>query len=172
LARDGKPKFDLSRYNPEYFERLRTRVRAAGERGIYVSIMLFEGHELENFTAWPFHPFEEGNNINGIDPDPCPGCDEIARQDLQVPASAGEDIEGLTAAHYGGAEFVGKGLSCLHPGNVPLEDPSAQAMRANEPMMAAEELAEVAVLMASQPAHINMLEAIVLPVGQTYLGRG
>ena len=39
-------------------------------------------------------------------------------------------------------------------------------------MMAAEELAEVAVLMASQPAHINMLEAIVLPVEQKYLGRG
>jgi len=70
-----------------------------------------------------------------------------------------------------GREF-GISACCLHPGNVILEDPSVQAMRANEPMMAAEELAEVAVLMISQPAHINMLEAIVLPVGQTYLGRG
>jgi len=70
-----------------------------------------------------------------------------------------------------GREF-GISACCLHPGNVPLEDLSAQALRAHEPMMAAEELAEVAVLMASQPAHINMLEAIVLPVGQTYLGRG
>jgi len=111
LARDGKPKFDLTRFNAEYFDRLRTRVMAAGEHGIYVSIMLFEGHELENFTAWPFHPFEGGNNINGIDPEPCPGCDEIAREDPHLPASAGEDIEGLTTAHYGGAEFVGKGLS-------------------------------------------------------------
>jgi len=70
-----------------------------------------------------------------------------------------------------GREF-GISACCLHPGNVPLEDASAQALRAHEPMMAAEELAEVAVLMASQPAHINMLEAIVLPVGQTYIGRG
>ena len=70
-----------------------------------------------------------------------------------------------------GREF-GISASCLHPGNVPLEDNSAQALRANEPMMAAAELAEVAVLMVSQPAHINMLEAIVLPVMQAYLGRG
>jgi hypothetical protein len=34
------------------------------------------------------------------------------------------------------------------------------------------EIAEVAVLMASLPAHVNMLEAIVLPVKQAYLGRG
>ena len=70
-----------------------------------------------------------------------------------------------------GREF-GISASCLHPGNVPLEDDPAQALRLHEPMMAAEELAEVAVLMISQPAHINMLEAIVLPVGQKYLGRG
>jgi NAD(P)-dependent dehydrogenase (short-subunit alcohol dehydrogenase family) len=70
-----------------------------------------------------------------------------------------------------GREF-GISACCLHPGNVIMEDASAQARRGNEPMMAAEELAEVAVLMVSQPAHINMLEAIVLPVGQAYLGRG
>jgi NAD(P)-dependent dehydrogenase (short-subunit alcohol dehydrogenase family) len=70
-----------------------------------------------------------------------------------------------------GREF-GISACCLHPRNVPLEDSVAQARRGSEPMMSAAELAEVAVLMASQPAHINMLEAIVLPVGQAYLGRG
>ena len=35
-----------------------------------------------------------------------------------------------------------------------------------------EELAETALLMASLPPHVNMLEAIVLPVEQLYLGRG
>ncbi len=70
-----------------------------------------------------------------------------------------------------GREF-GISACCLHPGNVPLEDPSLSARRPDEPMMEAEELAEVAVLMASQPAHINLLEAIVLPVAQEYLGRG
>ena len=47
-ALDGKPKFDLTKFNPEYFDRLRTRVRAAGERGIYVSVMLFEGWGLSH----------------------------------------------------------------------------------------------------------------------------
>src|SRR5690606_35730704 len=43
MALDGKPKFDLTKLNPEYFERFRKRVEAARDRGIYVSIMLFEG---------------------------------------------------------------------------------------------------------------------------------
>ena len=41
-----------------------------------------------------------------------------------------------------------------------------------EPMMSVEELAETALSMATLPAHMNMLEAIVLPVGQLYVGRG
>jgi hypothetical protein len=45
-ASDGKPKFDLSRFDQAYFSRLRDRVIAAGNHGIYVSVMLFEGHGL------------------------------------------------------------------------------------------------------------------------------
>src|SRR5262249_15176492 len=41
-ALDGKPRFDLTQFDPAYFERLRSRVRAAGQRGIYVGVMLFE----------------------------------------------------------------------------------------------------------------------------------
>lgn len=35
-AKDGKPKFDLNAFDPAYFERLRDRVVAAGNEGIYV----------------------------------------------------------------------------------------------------------------------------------------
>jgi len=42
-AVDGKPKFDLRQFDDEYFARLRHRVEAAGERGVYASVMLFEG---------------------------------------------------------------------------------------------------------------------------------
>src|SRR6476620_7375471 len=42
-ASDGKPTFDLSRFDDEYCRRLRDRVTAAGERGMYVAVMLFEG---------------------------------------------------------------------------------------------------------------------------------
>jgi NAD(P)-dependent dehydrogenase (short-subunit alcohol dehydrogenase family) len=63
--------------------------------------------------------------------------------------------------------------SCLHPGNVLNERRAASGQpQDQEPMMQAEELAEVAVLMATLPPHINMLEAIVLPVEQLYIGRG
>jgi len=69
LAKDGKPKFDLTRFNQEYFDRMRARIIAARDRGIYVSVMLFEGWELQFTDAWSYHPFNAGNNINGIDPD-------------------------------------------------------------------------------------------------------
>jgi hypothetical protein len=68
-ATDGKPKFDLSRFDPEYFDRLRGRVIAAGQRGVYVSVMLFDGFGLhlsvppDNIEG---HPFHGANNINGI----------------------------------------------------------------------------------------------------------
>jgi len=76
MALDGKPKFDLKQFNPAYFERLRTRVSAAGRRGIYVSVMLFEGWGMfhgnrrrgtKDQWAWRSHPFHPGNNANGID---------------------------------------------------------------------------------------------------------
>jgi hypothetical protein len=38
--------------------------------------------------------------------------------------------------------------------------------------MAAEEVARVAVLIASLPADINLYESIMLPVTMPYLGRG
>jgi hypothetical protein len=69
LAIDGQPRFDLSTFDPAYFERLRGNVRAAGDRGIYVSVMLFEGFGL-HLSAPPFniegHPFHAANNVNGV----------------------------------------------------------------------------------------------------------
>jgi hypothetical protein len=68
-ATDGKPKFDLDRFDDAFFDRLRERVIAAGERGIYVAVMLFEGWGLHLSTA-PHHveghPFHAANNVNGI----------------------------------------------------------------------------------------------------------
>ncbi len=70
LALDGKPKFDLTRFEPAYFDRLRDRLTAARDRGIYVSVMLFEGWGPQfSPGAWEGHPFHPQNNINGIDGD-------------------------------------------------------------------------------------------------------
>ncbi|MCI0458703.1 MAG: DUF6298 domain-containing protein [Gemmataceae bacterium] len=77
-ALDGKPRFDLTKFDPVYFERLRERVRAAGRHGIYVSVMLFEGWGLRHGNrgraapdgwAWRGHPFHPDNNSNGINAD-------------------------------------------------------------------------------------------------------
>ena len=79
LALDGKPKFDLTRFNQAYFDRLRQRVASAAQRGIYVSVMLFQGFSVEQKgtrgvdpnkgNAWEGHPYHAQNNINGIDGD-------------------------------------------------------------------------------------------------------
>jgi len=72
-ALDGLPKFDLTKLNGAYFDRLRERVIAAGNRGIYVSIMLFDVWGLgqyNNLDSWKGHPFHASNNINGINGDP------------------------------------------------------------------------------------------------------
>ena len=68
-ARDGKPRFDLSRFDPAFFDRLRERVIAAGNEGIYVAVMFFEGWGLhlspppDNVEG---HPFFASNNVNGV----------------------------------------------------------------------------------------------------------
>ena len=73
-ALDGGLRFDLSRFNPEYFRRLRQRVEAAGRRGFFVSVMLFNGWSIEKKgenpgNPWDGHPFHRSNNVNGIDGD-------------------------------------------------------------------------------------------------------
>jgi len=70
IALDGKPKFDLKKYNQAYFDRLRSNLEAAHERDMYVSIMFFEGWGLQfSPDAWESHPFHPDNNINSINGD-------------------------------------------------------------------------------------------------------
>jgi hypothetical protein len=69
LANDGKPKFNLLKFNPDYFKRLRERVELARKNGIYVSVMLFVGGNFEVPEEWRLHPFNKDNNVNGIDGD-------------------------------------------------------------------------------------------------------
>lgn len=75
-ALDGKPRFDLTRFNEEYFDRLESRVEAARERGIYVAVMLFNGWSVTSSqpgvkgrNPWKAHPYNAANNVNGIQGD-------------------------------------------------------------------------------------------------------
>ena len=71
-----------------------------------------------------------------------------------------------------GREY-GVTCGCLHPGNVEVRRRSSSSRREDaEPMMSVETIARAAILMATLPPDVNMLEAIVLPMGQLYVGRG
>ncbi len=73
-AIDGLPKFNLEAFDQAYFDRLRRRIIKAGESGIWVSVMLFQGWSIEGLgvqanTQWEGHPLNLQNNINAINGD-------------------------------------------------------------------------------------------------------
>ncbi len=68
-ARDGQPKFDLDRFDQAYFDRLRTRVEAARDRGLYVIVMLFQGVSIRDANTWFGHYLNAANNVNGVNGD-------------------------------------------------------------------------------------------------------
>jgi Family of unknown function (DUF6298)/Putative collagen-binding domain of a collagenase len=103
MALDGKPKFDLRQFDDAYFQRLRERTIAAGRRGIYVSVMLFEGWGLYHGNrgraapegwAWRNHPFHPENNVSGVNGDP-----DGDGRDLQVHTIAQPAINEIQAAY-------------------------------------------------------------------------
>lgn len=73
-ANDAKLKFDFTRLDQNYFDRMRARAIQAGQNGLYVSVMLFDGYEWQ-FETGPSdgNAFAAGNNVNGVNcPVTCP----------------------------------------------------------------------------------------------------
>lgn len=88
---DGMPKFDLTTFNPAYFNRLRSRVQEAHDRGIYVMVMFFHGFSVHNkggnrVNPWPAHPFNANNNVNGINGDANGNGEGEEVHTLKIPA--------------------------------------------------------------------------------------
>ena len=68
-ALDGLPRFDLTKFNPAYFDRMRSRLIEARERGIYAAVQLFQSFSENkggSCNPWPAHPYNLKNNINGF----------------------------------------------------------------------------------------------------------
>lgn len=64
-AIDGKPKFDLTKFDQSYFDRrLKPFLREAAKRGIYVELTLFEG--LRSRSDFAESLCAEANNINRL----------------------------------------------------------------------------------------------------------
>ncbi len=67
-AADDGLKFDLTKFNPSFFDRLRARTQALNDVGIYVGVYLFTGEWLNIFRcSSDGYPFTGTNNINGVD---------------------------------------------------------------------------------------------------------
>jgi hypothetical protein len=62
----GGNKFDLNRWNPEYFRRFHDFLEEAGKRGIIVEITLFSAHYDE--AQWNLSALNTSNNVNGLQP--------------------------------------------------------------------------------------------------------
>ena len=61
---NGGNKFDLTRWDQAYFERLRDFVGQAGKRGVVVELVLFCPFYEE--AMWKLSPMNAANNVNGI----------------------------------------------------------------------------------------------------------
>ena len=70
----GGNKFDLDRWDPEYFARLGDFLREAGRRGIFVEICFFN---CMNKPYWIHSPLHKDANIQGVGE-----CDHVAFQTL------------------------------------------------------------------------------------------
>jgi hypothetical protein len=63
-AGDGGHKFDLKRWDPEYFARLKDFVGEAGKRGVVVELVLF--CTIYDDKLWDVNPMNSRNNVNGV----------------------------------------------------------------------------------------------------------
>jgi hypothetical protein len=101
-AKDSGPRFDLDRFDEAFFDRLRRRVEQAGELGIYVDVLLFDGWALHLIPPPDHidgHPFHAANKVNGV------GAESI--DDLQVLPLAPQ-VEAIQRA------FVHRVVDTLH----------------------------------------------------------
>ena len=73
----GGNKYDLDRWNPEFFARLNDFIAKAAERGIIVEICFFNSQYSHR---WPLHPLYYENNIQGVGK-----CDYKDVQTLRYP---------------------------------------------------------------------------------------
>jgi chitodextrinase len=67
-ASDGSLKFDLSKFDQSFFDRLRSRVQQLNAAGIYAGVYLYSGEWLNVYRcSGDGYPLTGSNNINGVD---------------------------------------------------------------------------------------------------------
>jgi len=98
---------------------------------------------------------------------------QVPRMHMAPYVASKYGLTGLTRSTALEGRGFGISAGCLHPGNVTIERrESSNRPQDQEPMMNPDDIAAAALTMAVLPPNVNMLESIVLPVEQLYLGRG
>jgi len=69
-ANDGKLKYDVAKFNPEFFQRLRNVCKGAMDRGVFLQLTVFDAWMIKHEELWRLHAYHRDNNINGVDGDP------------------------------------------------------------------------------------------------------
>ena len=96
---------------------------------------------------------------------------QMPRPDASAYAASKFGVVGLTHSAAIEGRAHGIAVCCLHPGNVDIETRGPGRIHP-EPMMEVSAVADAAVAMAAMPPHVNLYQAIILPLGMPYLGRG
>jgi len=71
-ANDGKPKYDLTKWDEQFWAEMRDACAYAASKDIFLEIDLWEecGMEADSSAPgthrWSYHPFNPSNNINGL----------------------------------------------------------------------------------------------------------
>jgi hypothetical protein len=70
LAKDGRAKFNLDKFNPFFFKHLKDVLESAKREGIYLQLVIFDAWCLKNSEGhWDRHCFNGANNVNGVNAD-------------------------------------------------------------------------------------------------------
>ena len=64
-ALDGQPRYDLDRWNPEFFDRLHRFLSLASDHGIIVEVTLLSN--TYSPQVWSLNPLHHLNNVNGLE---------------------------------------------------------------------------------------------------------
>lgn len=84
-ALDGGLQVDLDRFDPAFFDRLRSRAVAARDHGVYVGIMLFSPDSGAKREDWKELLFNPANNTQGINADTNGDASGAEAYDLSIP---------------------------------------------------------------------------------------
>ncbi|MHB1456738.1 MAG: putative collagen-binding domain-containing protein [Armatimonadota bacterium] len=69
-ANDGRPKYNLDKFNPAFFARLDAMCASAQKRGITLQLIMMDAWMIKHDYLWKLHAFNRNNNVNGVDGDP------------------------------------------------------------------------------------------------------